>query len=200
MLIAPPAGGHKCHFLRPVVLRMTGILASCSALDGRLCCAVRCGRSPAHTPTCAGVRGPSQCCLQPNFFCYWKRLICIGETLTVYLFHNCLHFEYTLNRMGLICGTHRNPEILWILSCLLAVSVLFWDHNQHLLLTLFATFLLNLEHFVFWFNFFPDCTALSPEWCTFFVLFSFFTYIVYIWLLSVSLSWGSLVWNSSSLR
>ena len=53
--IAPPAGGYKRHFLRPVVLRLTGILTSFSTLDGWLCCAVRIGRSPTPTPRARSV-------------------------------------------------------------------------------------------------------------------------------------------------
>ena len=41
MLIAPPAGGQKRHFLRLALLRLAGILTSCSTLDGRLCGAHR---------------------------------------------------------------------------------------------------------------------------------------------------------------
>jgi len=41
MLIAPPTGGQKRHFLRLAELRLAGILTSCSSLDKRLCGAYR---------------------------------------------------------------------------------------------------------------------------------------------------------------
>ena len=72
MLIAPPAGGHKRHFLRPAVLRLTGILTSCSTLDGRRCCAVRCASDGVQrTPRRAqGCEGPFSAACSPSLICY----------------------------------------------------------------------------------------------------------------------------------
>ena len=41
MLIAPPTGSQKRHFLRLAELSLAGILASCSSLDKWLCGAYR---------------------------------------------------------------------------------------------------------------------------------------------------------------
>ena len=63
MLIAPPTGVQKRHFLRLAVLRLAGILTSCSTLDGRLCGAHRTESSAypdVHTCEGADFMAPDQ--------------------------------------------------------------------------------------------------------------------------------------------
>ena len=70
ILIAPPPGGDKCRFLRPAVLRLTGILTSCSTLDRRRCCNVRCASDGVQcTPRrTQGCEGPLSAAFSPSYY------------------------------------------------------------------------------------------------------------------------------------